>query len=34
VLYAEALVETADRLFDAKLEKVPVTSPAWATVKR
>jgi ADP-ribosylglycohydrolase len=34
VLYAEALVETADRLFDAKLERVPVTSPAWATVKR
>jgi ADP-ribosylglycohydrolase len=34
VLYADALVETADRVFDARLERVPVTSPAWATVRR
>lgn len=34
VLYAEALVETADRVFDARLELVPVSSPVWATVRR
>jgi ADP-ribosylglycohydrolase len=34
VLYGDALVETADRLFDTRLERVPVTTPAWANVKR
>lgn len=34
VMYAEALVETADQLFDAKLERVPVLANAYAVVKR
>jgi ADP-ribosylglycohydrolase len=34
VLYADALVESADRVFDARLEHVPVSSPVWATVRR
>jgi ADP-ribosylglycohydrolase len=34
VLYAEALVETADRLFDAKLAKQNVRAPAVVSVRR
>jgi ADP-ribosylglycohydrolase len=35
VLYGEALIETADRLFDAKLKKrQAVTAPAMAVVRR
>lgn len=34
VLYADALMEVADRLFDVKLAKVPVLTAAFATVKR
>ncbi|MFO0601346.1 MAG: ADP-ribosylglycohydrolase family protein [Myxococcaceae bacterium] len=34
VMYAEALVEVADRLFDVKLARVPVVTSAFATVKR
>jgi ADP-ribosyl-[dinitrogen reductase] hydrolase len=34
VMYREALVEVADRLFDVKLSKVPVMTAAFATVKR
>lgn len=34
VMYADALVEVADRLFDVKLAKVPVVTSAFATVKR
>lgn len=34
VLYADALIETADRLFDARLAQVPVASPAWVTTRR
>lgn len=34
VMYAEALVEVADRLFDVKLSRVPVVTTAFATVKR
>jgi ADP-ribosyl-[dinitrogen reductase] hydrolase len=34
LLYVESLLESADRLFDAKLERVPVVQPAWVTVKR
>ncbi len=32
VLYAEALMETADRLFDARLAHEPVAAQAWAVV--
>lgn len=34
VMYADALVEVADRLFDVKLAKVPVVTSAFATVRR
>ncbi|MFZ5443108.1 MAG: ADP-ribosylglycohydrolase family protein [Myxococcota bacterium] len=34
VMYADALVEVADRLFDVKLARVPVVTAAFATVKR
>jgi ADP-ribosyl-[dinitrogen reductase] hydrolase len=34
VMYAEALVEVADGLFDVKLAKVPVVTSAFATVRR
>jgi ADP-ribosylglycohydrolase len=34
VMYADALVEVADRLFDVKLSRVPVVTSAFATVKR
>jgi ADP-ribosylglycohydrolase len=34
VMYAEALLEVADRLFDVKLARVPVVTTAFATVKR
>lgn len=34
VMYTDALVEVADRLFDVKLAKVPVLTAAFATVKR
>ncbi len=34
VMYADALVEVADRLFDVKLSRVPVVTTAFATVKR
>jgi hypothetical protein len=34
VLYAEALVEAADRLFDAKLKKQSVAAPAVAVARR
>jgi ADP-ribosylglycohydrolase len=34
VMYADALVEVADRLFDVKLSRVPVVTAAFATVKR
>lgn len=34
VMYADALVEVADRLFDVKLARVPVVTNAFATIKR
>jgi ADP-ribosylglycohydrolase len=34
VMYADALVEVADKLFDLKLAKVPVLTAAFATVRR
>lgn len=34
VMYAEALIEVADKLFDVKLARVPVVTAAFATVKR
>ncbi len=34
VMYAEALIEVADKLFDVKLSRVPVVTAAFATVKR
>lgn len=34
VMYAEALGEVADRLFDVKLARVPVVTAAFASVKR
>lgn len=34
VMYADALVEVADRLFDVKLARVPVVTAAFATLKR
>lgn len=34
VMYPDALVEVADRLFDVKLARVPVLTAAFATVKR
>lgn len=34
VMYAEALTEVADKLFDVKLARVPVVTTAFATVRR
>lgn len=34
VMYGDALLEVADRLFDVKLSRVPVVTTAFATVKR
>ncbi len=34
VMYAESLLEVADRLFDVKLAKAPVLTRAFATVRR
>ncbi len=34
IMYSEALIEVADRLFDVKLSRVPVVTSAFATVKR
>jgi ADP-ribosyl-[dinitrogen reductase] hydrolase len=34
VMYSEALIEVADRLFDVKLSRVPVMTTAFATAKR
>lgn len=34
VMYADALMEVADRLFDLKLSRVPVVTGAFATLKR
>jgi ADP-ribosyl-[dinitrogen reductase] hydrolase len=34
VMYADELVEVADRLFDLKLARVPVVTSAFATLKR
>ena len=34
VLYGDSLVATADRLFDARWARAPVSAAAWAVVKR